>query len=398
MSKIQLFLDKKNCCACGACFNICPKHAILFQNDEYGFSYPYINEELCIKCGLCKKVCHYQNNVIESKPERVYVALTNNTNPMDSTSGGIFASLAKSFLENKGSVYGAAMEYIEKRLVVHHIRIQRERELYKLLGSKYVQSDMGNVFKLIKKEVNDGKQVLFCGTPCQVDGLRGYLGKEYSNLLLIDLICHGVPSQKFFQDYIINTEKRKKIVEFKFRDKGSGWGLTGKKVFKDGKTQKVYKNESSYYEYFLKGYTYRENCYSCKYASSHRPGDITIGDFWGIEKEHPELMKINGGILDKAKGISCLIVNTDIGKSYLEKYQQGLNLWESEFSKIAKNNQQLTIPSQLNEPKRKKILEEYRIGGYQAVEKEFRKEKGYKLYLIKCKNRLRNLKGVRTFF
>nr|WP_317282139.1 Coenzyme F420 hydrogenase/dehydrogenase, beta subunit C-terminal domain [uncultured Sellimonas sp.] len=393
MSEIQLFTEKKDCCACGACLNICPRNAISFQNDEYGFAYPHINRELCIKCGLCKKVCNYQkaeagNYMVGNS----YVALTNNTDLMESTSGGVFASIAKSFLKDGGCVYGATMEYVNGELVVHHIGVYEEKDLPRLLGSKYVQSNTENIFKSVKNDLNSGKKVLFCGTPCQVDGLRGYLGEKYQNLLLIDLVCHGVPGQKIFVDFIKNLEKRQKIVHFRFRDKNSIVGYTGKIFFENGKEKFLYRTENSYTDYFLKGYIQRENCYSCKYASDCRPGDMTIGDFWGIQKEHPELMKINGGMIDPQNGVSCLIVNTEIGKSYLEKYKKGLKLWKSEFSKIAANNEQLNMPSKLNRLKRESILQKYRTGGYKAVEHDFRKEKGIKFYFIKLKNRLRSLK------
>lgn len=172
-------------------------------------------------------------------------------------------------------------------------------------GSKYVQSSLGNIFKDVQKKLKNDIFVLFSGTPCQVDALKSYLRKDYPNLLTVDIICHGVPSEQFLIDYIHYTEKKigGEISEFKFRDKSSGWGynLTAKYIQVDGSTKyyRTASSDSSYFDMFINSIALRENCYHCKYTNGKRTGDITIGDYWGIGDEHPETLEQNGGRLSE---------------------------------------------------------------------------------------------------
>lgn len=374
METITLFKNKKDCCACGACLNICPKQAIQMQEDENGFLYPVIDNDKCIKCGLCIKTCALQNSKLPNTPLKTYAAQSNNTDLKKSASGGIFASLALNILKVGGVIYGAALENVNGKLICRHIAVNNVTELEKLQGSKYIQSNIGNIYQEVKKNLLENKTVLFSGTPCQVDGLRAYLGKKYENLYCIDIICHGVPSNKMFQDYIETLEKKynDKIVDFKFRDKTKGWGLTAKGYTEKGYTAIIPANVSSFYYYFLKSYIYRESCYSCKYACKNRCGDITIGDYWGIENSHSEVLSKNAG-LDYKSGISCLIVNTEQGKKLIEEYKDDLRLIESNFEKSAKENGQLNRASFLNVEKRNEILKLYRENGYKGIEDSLKK-------------------------
>lgn len=388
MNEIVLFKDKKHCCACGACLNICPKRAIAMQKDEYGFLYPQIDEEKCIKCGLCIKTCAFQNSNLNNEPRKTYAAQSNNTDLKQSASGGIFASIAKNVLKDGGIVYGAAMELMDNKLVVRHIAVNNEADLIKLQGSKYIQSNTEKVYQEIKEQLNNDKLILFSGTPCQVDGLNSYLGKKYNKLITIDIICHGVPNNQMFQDYIkILEEKLKdKIIDFKFRDKTKGWGLTAKGYTAKGYTAIIPANVSSYYYMFLKSYIYRDSCYSCKYACRNRCSDITIGDYWGIERVHPEVEEDNVYGLDYKNGISCLIVNTEQGKEVIEKYKTDLRLLVSEFDKAAKYNNQLNKPSKCDNKKCNKILDVYKEKGYKEVDNDFK--------TVKYLNELKNLVPV----
>lgn len=374
MKEIKLFKDKKDCCACGACLNICPKQAITMQKDEYGFLYPQIDESKCIKCGLCIKTCAFQNSELKNVQIKTYAAQSNNTDLKESASGGIFASIATNVLREGGIVYGAAMEMENDKLTVRHIAVENDTDLIKLQGSKYVQSSTEKIYQDVKKKLNDNRLVLFSGTPCQVDGLNSYLGKTYDNLTTIDIICHGVPNNQMFQDYIALLEKRykDKIIDFKFRDKTKCWGLTAKGYTAKGYTAIIPANVSSYYYMFLKSYIYRNSCYSCKYACKNRCGDITIGDYWGIEKAHSEVLKENEYGLDYKNGISCLIVNTEQGIKVLEKYKSGLRLLDSAFEKASKENGQLNLPSFVDINKRAKILGIYRFKGYAEIETWFK--------------------------
>lgn len=383
METITLFKNKKDCCACGACLNICPKQAIKMQEDENGFLYPIIDNNKCIKCGLCVKTCALQNSKLTNTPLKTYAAQSNNTDLKKSASGGIFASLAINEIKAGGVVYGAALENVNGKLICRHIAVNNVTDLEKLQGSKYIQSNIGNIYQDVKKNLLEDKAILFTGTPCQVDGLRAYLGKKYENLYCIDIVCHGVPSNKMFQDYIETLEKKynDKIIDFKFRDKTKGWGLTAKGYTAKGYTAIISANVSSFYYYFLKSYIYRDSCYSCKYACKNRCGDITIGDYWGIETAHPEVLN-NNTELDYKSGISCLIVNTYQGNKLIEKYKDDLRLIESDFEKSAKENGQLNRFSILNAEKRNEILNLYSKNGYKGVEDSFKR--------IRILNRLKN--------
>lgn len=355
--------------------------------DEYGFNYPEIDKEKCTGCGLCSKVCNDYNVLRSAYPIEAYAAHTNVTDIKKSASGGVFSALAISVLRRGGVVCGCSLE----NMVPKHIIITSPDELSKLQGSKYVQSDIGLVLRNIKEYLDKGTEVLFSGTPCQVDGLRKYLKKDYDNLILIDLICHGVPNVQMFLQYVSVLGGRRKVKNLSFRDKTNGWGLSGRVTFERKSkeySKPLYVGESSYYSAFLNSDIYRENCYSCKYAKLDRVGDLTIGDYWGIGEQHPELLKQNGGEIDEKNGVSCILVNTQKGKSVIQKYKDALKLYESEPQKIAKTNKQLLSPSQKGK-NRGQILTDYRNGGYKAVEKAYRKRRGLRLYVHILKNRLK---------
>ena len=240
-------------------------------------------------------------------------------------------------------------------------------------GSKYVQSSLGNIFKDVQKKLKNDIFVLFSGTPCQVDALKSYLRKDYPNLLTVDIICHGVPSEQFFNDYIHYTQKKigGEISEFKFRDKSSGWGynLTAKYIQVDGSTEyyRTASSDSSYFDMFINSIALRENCYHCKYTNGKRTGDITIGDYWGIEEEHPETLEQNGGRLSEKNGISVSLINSDKGIAFFDEIKEQFDCYESTFEKAAKRNTQLVHPVKLTKA-RKNVLDMYRKWGYGAVE------------------------------
>lgn len=392
IDNIILYKNKRDCCGCGACMNICPKNAISMIEDKYGFLYPNIEESLCVRCGECKKICAYQKENVGKNPLKVFAGISENTNVINSASGGIFAGLALSILNENGIVYGVSMENIKGSLTPMHIGIEKKEDLYKLQGSKYVQSYTGNIYRKVLKELKDNRLVLFSGTPCQIDALKSFLKKDYNNLLTVDIICHGVPNIKFFQDYIKILEKKLNgnILNFKFRDKDLGWGLNAKIVYKSNngniKEKIIPAGESSYYKLFLNSDIYRENCYYCKYANSKRMGDITIGDFWGINIEHPELIKENK--LNEKNGVSCILINTTNGEKYINKYSNNLTLYNSTFDKVRNHNKQLNSPSQFSN-NREEILDIYNNYGYDGIEAWFRKKRGFKLYIIKLKNKIK---------
>lgn len=395
---IKLFENKSDCCACGACVSVCPKSAISLKNDEYGFVYPEIDSALCVECGRCKKVCSFQNKATENMSVEAYAAAVNDDDKiMRSTSGGTFAVLAEEMLRRGGVVFGSALEMENNCFNVHHIAVENIKDLPKILKSKYVQSATEDCYIKAKQYLDNGRCVLYSGTPCQIAGLKGYLGKKYDNLLTVDLVCHGVPSLQLFRCYITQIEKREniKITDFQFRDKEKGLDFFNKLDFtdKNGENKSIsYNNKSvnfSYTDSFLKLENLRENCYTCKYACANRPADITIGDYWGINKVHDEWLKQNGGKLNHDKGISCVILNTQKGIDCFDTVKQHMITYKSNFEEVSQYNAQLKAPSVLS-PTREKILEGFKNNGYEYIENSYIK------YLSKEKAKAKIKKLVPT--
>lgn len=402
MTEEMLYGEKNNCCGCGACVNICPKNAISLFEDESGFLYPKIDKEKCINCGLCKKNCAYQNNENLQKSIKTYAAMCSDDNILiNSASGGVFAALAREFINDEGIVYGCSLEKEEENLVPKIIRIDNVDDIQKIQGSKYVKSLMLDTYINIKSDLKNGKKVLFSGLPCQISALKRFLQSiNTDNLFTIDIICHGTPSIKFFNDYLKLLEKKlqAKIYDFKFRDKSEGWGLKGKVYYynKYGKPKNklIMSNLSSYYSLFLKSEIYQESCYSCKYARQDRTGDMTIGDFWGIEKTYPNYLMRNGGELDNKKGISCILVNTEQGKKLVDNYSRLLLKKSSTLENIILDNEQLNKPSKMSS-NRDYILKVYRQEGYEAVERYFISRLGKKRNILFIWDRLpRNMQLI----
>ena len=240
------------------------------------------------------------------------------------------------------------------------------------------------IFQIAKKDLLDGKSVLFSGTPCQIAGLKQYLKKDYENLLTVDIICHGVPSKRFFQSFMEDYGKKLggTITEFYFRDKSKGQGMITRSVYKDmtgeNKEKVLIGGLTAYIHFFSKSYIYRKNCYSCPFASEKRVGDLTLGDFWGFHEEYPSYDEKQG--LSNGKGVSCILVNTNQGKATLEQCEGQFVLMTSDFEKVARHNDQLHSPSKYS-PKREQILELYQKEGYEAVDRYF--HKNYKKDILK---------------
>lgn len=326
--------NKQECCGCQACFNICPKNAIEMIEDDEGFKYPKINKEKCIKCGLCEKVCPYVNEYSKKQILNDSIAYggwnLNEEIRRISSSGGIFTAIAKHIIEKKGVVCGAIFD--ENLNVVHDI-IDNLNDLKKMNGAKYVQSDMRDNLKKIKKYLENGKLVLFSGTPCQVSGLNSYLNKEYNNLYTCDIVCHGVPSPKVFNKYKKELEEKSssKLSFINFRDKLTGWkSYSFSARFKNNKTFIEKANQNSYMRIFLNDIDLRQSCPTCKFAKLPRYTDFTLGDFWGVDENYIELDKDN-------KGTSLILVHTDKGKKLLEE-NKDIFIKECDLEKAIKGN------------------------------------------------------------
>lgn len=364
-------IDIKNpneCCGCAACLNICPKDAIVMIENEVGFIYPKVQEELCVNCGMCKSVCVFNKKGIgENKEPKVFAGVINDRETLKkSSSGGVFSAIANAVFQEGGVVFGAAWE---KDFSLSHIVAHSGEELEKLRGSKYVQSSIGTTFREAKTLLDAGKLVCYSGTPCQISGLKSYLKKDYENLLTIDIICHGVPSIKMFKDDLmyVSGENSGELKEVKFRDKSYGWGTKGSVTAKNRKI-KYNAGTSPYYFYFLKGEVYRDSCYNCRFPSEKRQGDITLGDYWGIKTE---LLKKLGDI-DPDLGVSCLLVNTQKGEKWLDMAKNTLHLTESDRKSVEKRNGQL-IKHSMPLPEHTDLLEGYKNSGFSAFVRGYKK-------------------------
>lgn len=337
MNNISL-VNHKNCFSCRSCLYSCPKNAIEMKESSEGFFYPYVNEK-CVDCGICVKVCPldktYFRDISEQHGKLLYLQDENKLK--ESSSGGAFSGFAEHVLENEGVVFGAAYD---NELNVNQIYIKKIEDLYKLKGSKYVESFTNDSFVKVKEFLESDSYVLYSGTPCQIAGLKSFLRKDYEKLITIDLICHGVPSRKLFNKYLgwLGKKYDGKIVYYGFRDKDiKGWSCDGKikiKTKTKTKTKKIEYSCDPYYASFLRGDSYRESCYSCPFSSLNRPGDITIGDFWGVEKYFPDLQC--------DKGVSCCIINTKKGKDFFFSAKGIFYIQDANLNDIVENNHNLS--------------------------------------------------------
>ena len=302
-------LPKLECCGCGSCYNICPQEAISMEYDKEGFLYPTIDEEKCISCGKCRKACPSLNGQYDNTAEPdCYVAMADDSVRKNSSSGGMFPLFARYVLDQGGAVCGAAYD---EEFKVRHIVVNSKKDMEKLQKSKYVQSDTGRVYTEIREILEKGRPVLFCGCPCQVAGLRTFLGKNHEKLYTIDLMCHGAPSPGLFEKYLKESHGGRKISHVGFRDKDYyGWSTEMTVKHDDGTIYHSTRNIDPYYKAFLPLLSTRPHCGQCKFSVVPRQGDITLADFWGEEKYDP---KYNDG-----KGISILIINSPAGEKLLE--------------------------------------------------------------------------------
>ncbi|MCQ2791925.1 MAG: Coenzyme F420 hydrogenase/dehydrogenase, beta subunit C-terminal domain [Bacilli bacterium] len=314
MNKIMDNLEER-CTGCSACMNACPTNAIEMKENLEGFLFPSIDDNKCINCKKCSSICP-ANNLVKDNclSEKMYAVEADDETRVISSSGGVFSVVAKYFLQNDGYVCGAAFD---KKLQLRHVIINKLEDLPQLCKSKYLQSSIGYIFSDIKQLLDKGKNVLFVGTPCQVAGLNNYLIKKYDNLLTMDLMCHGVPSQKSFNKYLeeIETCKGVSAVDCTFRLKHNGWLGSAERImikFKDDSTySKTRSAGDPYVKAFLENIDLRKSCEDCPFSELPRHGDLSIGDFWGIEKYKKEPID--------NKGTSIVLINNKKGEMFFNK-------------------------------------------------------------------------------
>lgn len=356
---------KQDCCGCSACVQRCPKQCILLHEDEEGFLYPKVEQEICIDCGLCEKVCPVLHQAEERVPLEVYAAKNPNEQiRMESSSGGIFTQLAEQTIDSGGVVFGVKWnEHFE----AVHAYTETKEDLAAFRGSKYVQSQVGETFKQAEQFLKQGRQVLFSGVPCQIAGLKKFLKKEYDNLLSVDIICHGSPSPGVFRWYmseqiqklrygairqsqqlpllqipsidVVAQQNGIKIKQINFRDKSTGWKSYSFQLqyedwdIKNTKTYTLIADKNSYMRGFLKDLYLRPSCYSCSAKLGKSGSDITLGDFWGIQRIMPEI--------DDNRGVSAVLINTLKGKNALLTINAELH--KTSYDALCVNNPALVV-------------------------------------------------------
>lgn len=345
------------CCGCSACASICNHDAISMQPDALGFLYPKVDMDKCINCGLCEKVCAFNQyyDTSQNLPEPIVYGARHKDiqSVMLSRSGAVFIALSDFVLDQGGVVYGVGFEghfHVVHKLATNKI----ERDEFR--GSKYVQSDMRNTFPLVKKDLIDGRLVMFVGTPCQTSGLNSYIGTRLrNNLLLIDIVCHGTPSPYLWRDYIDYLENKSgnKIVKVNFRDKMKfGWVAHHETYMYDNCSESVVAETNFYRSIF-----FRKSCNVCHFCNLRRPSDITLGDFWGWEKQDVE-------INNDDKGLNLVLINTSRGGWLFEQAKANLIVFLAHGNTYLQPN--LCHPTAMH-PFRDMLEQDYTSKGFEYV-------------------------------
>lgn len=371
---------KDKCTGCAACFNACGKKAITMTEDACGYVHPKINQELCVDCGLCAKVCPVNTKVALRYPLDCYAAtMKSDEELLSCASGGIATELSRYVIDNEGVVYGCTGKDIRN---VHHIRVDRKEDLQFLKGSKYVQSFIGEIYQAVKKDLQTEKLVLFIGTPCQVAGLQSFLRqKDYPNLITADLVCHGVPSQKMLNDNISFYCKENEDISVWFRQKehrssrsDAPWHISYGWFYKTNhmltpRAIKYYKDP--YMFGFLAPLTFRNSCYTCRYANISRCSDFTLGDFWGLGTDADFII---------GKGVSEVLINTQKASITWNHILPSINYTQRDVVEAQMGNGQLQCPSRKHKNVNKFILLYPKTGLNKAI-KECVKTDLLKLFL-----------------
>lgn len=338
---MKLICNKKDCTGCGLCAARCPKQCIEMKPGFLGHLYPEIDQDKCIDCKLCQKGCPSLQDIESSYPKKAFAAWSKDEEDyVTSTSGGAASVVSQYVISKGGVVYGCS---VLPNIQIAHIRVDNLEALYLLKGVKYVQSQIKGIIPQLRKDVKDGLTVLFIGTPCQVAAIKQLYKTIPDNLYLVDIICHGTPSNKFLKDYIQKDLKidaaRVTNVKFRLPDAFSLCVFEKDKLLYKSNNLWTHRYEDLYYNTFIDGFTYRDSCFSCHYAKPERISDITIGDFWGLgnevsDKEIPE----------HKNGVSCVLPITEKGMQLVEAIRHSLNIYERPVTEAINGNDQLRHP------------------------------------------------------
>ena len=358
-------ISRTQCTGCSACYNVCPINAISMKLDIGGFSYPEIDNDRCLKCGLCDKVCDEANNVSASGNSVVFgVKLKDEQIRSRSTSGGAFYNIAAFFLNKGGVIYGAA--YGED-FSVRHVKCNSLKQLLQLHKSKYVQSDLNNIFKSIISDLRNGKYVLFSGTACQCSGLISMVSNmhvDMSKLYTCDFVCHGVPSPRIWQDYLLFRSRKGEIQSVDFRNKDRSWRDFRMSIkYKGKKKCKIFRQNEDYFMIlFFHNLILRKSCYSCKYTSTNRKTDFTLGDFWGVEKFHRKY--------SDDKGISLIMFNSNKAKAIIKDILENTRFVKSDLTEICYAQPNLKGPTKINS-EYQSFWKDYDLNGFDYIIKKY---------------------------
>lgn len=306
-----------DCNGCGACVASCPKKCLTLREDERGFLKPVVDPDLCTSCGLCEKICPITNRKrTDAVPEAIAAWAKDAQLRKVSSSGGVFSVFAESVLNDGGVVYGAALD---ESMDVYHKRVTTLDELASLRGSKYVQSHVNTCYQQVKADLKERK-VFFTGTPCQVAGLKAYLGKDHENLICADIICHGVPSRRVWRAYLSHRQEKQasEVVSASFRNKDYGWKVFSMKIdYRNGSTEIFPLDKDLYLKGFLQNICLNDSCYHCAFKTLDRSSDLTMADFWGVDNLYPE-------IFDDC-GTSLVLLHSEKGKEFFDHCRELLH-------------------------------------------------------------------------
>ena len=368
---MEEIVDKKLCTGCTACMNNCPKGAISFKEGKDGFKYPVIDQDKCIDCGLCKRTCPVLNTKENESINKCYVGYNKDSNErLNASSGSVFSLIANYILDNNGIVVGAAFDDNNH---LKHIAVEKKEDLNPLRKSKYLQSDLDNIFKYIKEQIKT-KKVLFVGTPCQVAGIKAFI-KKSDNLITIDLFCHGAPSPKLFEKYVKELEKinNDKLINYDFRDSSTGWDTYSNRATFKNREVVTDRKKNEYMKLFLSDIALRESCFNCNFKLGNKYSDITLGDFWGIKNHYPEMYN--------KEGVSAIIINTELGKEIFNNIKDNIEYKECELDKIISGNPSL-IHSSKRPEKRDIFFDELEETSIEILTKKYEKKVSLKRKII----------------
>ena len=357
------------CSGCLTCVSVCPVKAICSSEDAHGFTVPKVDADICIDCGKCTNVCHMNKSdgLKQGMPKAVYAAYDIDAEALkNSASGGAANCISRAFVSNGGIVFGCE----GTRHAVKHVRVEEEGDLKRLQGSKYVQSDIAGAVGQMAEDLKQERKVLFVGTPCQVAAVR-LLFKDAVQLYTIDLICEGVPSFRLYDAFLCDLEKSLgvEVGDFRFRDKRKGWSTKfARVVAADENASIIQRRSADYYYYwlFIKGLILRDSCYACPYAMAERVGDVTVGDYWGVESSGVGL-----SIGDMKKGVSLVLVNSSKGAQLLELLKENAWIGETSLQHAIANNGCLRQPTNCNLESRKRLFNRYAEEGTTAAFVEY---------------------------